>query len=1102
MSWLTRCCGLAVWMAGVLGCASEYSSSTVAPADCSNSLKDGDETDVDCGGLDCHPCLEGEECAADRDCASGLECVEDVCRAGHCSDRSENDDETDVDCGGADCAACEDDEGCLLDRDCTSLHCLNGSCAVPTCSDGIKNQLEADVDCGDLTQTCPRCAGGKSCANDQDCESQRCIETICVAASCTDGIANGTETDIDCGGTCAGTCPAGAGCEVGDDCDSGVCAGRTCAAEDCADLTQNGEETDVDCGGSFCEPCVVGAACLRDTDCERGFCDTLVCRTPSCTDQIRNQGESDVDCGDAAQLCPRCVAGESCSSADGCESGVCAGAVCTPPSCDDRVKNQDEGDVDCGGACTVRCADGASCREMNDCASRVCDAGFCQVPSCTDGAQNGVETGVDCGADCAARCDLGQGCASDEDCIDNSCNAGLCADPSCANARLDGAETDIDCGGNCPPCPPDAACVLPEDCISGVCANRLCSAPTCEDAVTNGLESDTDCGGDCDPCADGEACGRNDDCLSRVCSGAECAEPSCTDGVRNDLETDADCGGPVCVEEGLACALNRHCLVDSDCQSEVCDATLAVCVAQSCSDTRKNQDETDVDCGGSCPGCDADRACETAADCADRICGEDGLCVLGTCEDEVANNNEGDVDCGGNCPERCQIGDSCRQGSDCEEGVCADESPFLCLAPTCEDGVKNGGEIGVDCAGTCAARCPAGQPCGDATDCLPDHSCNDYGLCEAPNCGDGLLGPDETDIDCGGPECGATCKVGETCLVDLDCVPVISNKCGATGVCLEAACGDQAKNGTETDVDCGGDEAYCAARCEPGAACATPSDCTSGVCTARLCVAPSCDDGVENGGESAEDCGAVCAAEGRLCPTGDACGSDEDCATGWCDDGTCAVRSCTDGIANGAEGDVDCGEICIGATASPLCAAGSSCGLDADCADGWCHPQTRLCVIPTCSDSALNQGETDVDCGGDHCARAEDCLVSTRAAACLACDAGADCEDDTDCVSLTCAGNTCSAADNCIGQLLSDTDGLLADGSTICASTNFPNGNLGCRSYLRCFFVNDCNPTEACFSSPTGPCHVNTVGGGAEPATAAYDTWVAAGCTSPTAPIP
>ncbi|MBK9734071.1 MAG: T9SS type A sorting domain-containing protein [Saprospiraceae bacterium] len=77
--------------------------------------------------------------------------------------------------------------------------------AGPTCSDGIQNGSETGVDCGGTCVACP---------------------------SCSDGLQNGTETGVDCGGSCA-ACPT------------------------CTDGTQNGSETGVDCGGS-CPPCSTG----------------------------------------------------------------------------------------------------------------------------------------------------------------------------------------------------------------------------------------------------------------------------------------------------------------------------------------------------------------------------------------------------------------------------------------------------------------------------------------------------------------------------------------------------------------------------------------------------------------------------------------------------------------------------------------------------------------------------------------------------------------------------------------------------------------------------------------------------------------------------
>jgi hypothetical protein len=71
-----------------------------------------------------------------------------------------------------------------------------------------------------------------------------------------------------------------------------------------------------------------------------------------------------------------------------------------------------------------------------------------------------------------------------------------------------------------------------------------------------------------------------------------------------------------------------------------------------CFDNTLNQDEEDVDCGGSCVPCPS-------------------------CTDGLRNQDEEDVDCGGSCQ------------------VC----------PTCTDGIKNQDELGVDCGGSCLKSC-------------------------------------------------------------------------------------------------------------------------------------------------------------------------------------------------------------------------------------------------------------------------------------------------------------------------------------------------------------------------------------------------------------
>lgn len=72
-----------------------------------------------------------------------------------CSDGVLNVDETDVDCGGIDCDACDDGSSCQVASDCTSGVCPLGTCVAPTCTDGVENGLETGEDCGGPCPACP-----------------------------------------------------------------------------------------------------------------------------------------------------------------------------------------------------------------------------------------------------------------------------------------------------------------------------------------------------------------------------------------------------------------------------------------------------------------------------------------------------------------------------------------------------------------------------------------------------------------------------------------------------------------------------------------------------------------------------------------------------------------------------------------------------------------------------------------------------------------------------------------------------------------------------------------------------------------------------------
>jgi cysteine-rich repeat protein len=107
----------------------------VAPS-CGDGKQNGLETATDCGGGTCAGCATGQRCIANSDCADGV-CSSTVtvpdnkgiCAAPTCKDKVLNGNETDVDCGGIDCDTgcgtnpatcfqCAPGQGCQINLDC------------------------------------------------------------------------------------------------------------------------------------------------------------------------------------------------------------------------------------------------------------------------------------------------------------------------------------------------------------------------------------------------------------------------------------------------------------------------------------------------------------------------------------------------------------------------------------------------------------------------------------------------------------------------------------------------------------------------------------------------------------------------------------------------------------------------------------------------------------------------------------------------------------------------------------------------------------------------------------------------------------------------
>lgn len=104
-------------------------------------------------------------------CDDGGTCVTSP-PANTCFDRVRDGDESDIDCGGS-CRPCTAPEKCVAPSDCESNACDAGVCRAATCYDGVRDGFETDVDCGG---PCDPCEVGARCYGNGDCETGICGE--------------------------------------------------------------------------------------------------------------------------------------------------------------------------------------------------------------------------------------------------------------------------------------------------------------------------------------------------------------------------------------------------------------------------------------------------------------------------------------------------------------------------------------------------------------------------------------------------------------------------------------------------------------------------------------------------------------------------------------------------------------------------------------------------------------------------------------------------------------------------------------------------------------------------------------------------------------
>jgi hypothetical protein len=144
------------------------------------------------------------------------------------------------------------------------------------------------------------------------------------------------------------------------------------------------------------------------------------------------------------------------------------------------------------------------------------------------------------------------------------------------------------------------------------------------------------------------------------------------------------------------------------------------------------------------------------------------------------------------------------------------------IAASCDDAIQNQDESDVDCGGTVCSTCAIGESCIQASDCA---GLNCVGNVCAASCSDGIVNQDETDVDCGGTVCG-DCVEGQACVTDPDCETSPFVLTCFANVCTHH-CADTIVSGDESDLDCGGVDC---GGCGPSSNCNTNSDCASNFC--------------------------------------------------------------------------------------------------------------------------------------------------------------------------------------------------------------------------------------------------------------------------------
>lgn len=603
------------------------------------------------GGADAGACVDPA-----NDCpAAANECVTPVCVAGACSVTNVADGTATTAgqlagdckkqvCDGAGATKVIDDDADPTDD--------SNTCTTDTCSAGVNvhTPVAAGTACsqnggsvcasptGSKAGTCVECNVDADCTTAGEVCDPKLGSNTCVPATCTDNAKNGSETDVDCGGSACASCPNTKACGAAADCQSGYCNANTCAA--CTSNTNclTAQFCDLAANGGTCTADKSdGKACSASAECANGNCVDGVCCNSACAGTCdacsaakKGQGVDGV-CGPiatgsdpddectaaAASTCGQtgaCGGSSNCalhSSGTVCLAAACAGGTATAAST-------------CNG--TGTCVAGGS----TPCSPYACSGVACAT-SCTGDSQ--CATGNFCNGSnvCVAKLVSGAACSGASQCTSGFCVDGVCCSSACTgtcsacSAAKKGSGSNGTCGNIQANTDPDAECAADSAAScgqtgmcsgTGVCAlyasNTVCAAASCTSGTATAA-SNCNGTGTC-------VAGGSTPCAPYVCAGTACGSSCTGDG---DCAAGNYCNGSnACVSklaDGQSCSTSNQCTngncVDGVCCNLACAGLCEACTATKTGGTNgtcaKITGATDPD--NECTGADA---CDGAGACA------------------------------------------------------------------------------------------------------------------------------------------------------------------------------------------------------------------------------------------------------------------------------------------------------------------------------------------------------------------------------------------------------------------------------------------------------------------------------------------------------